>query len=281
MTVQIEEGKFYRSRYGERMGPMRPSFQQASHPWTYDGIRYTHDGHWFIDGKRHPFDLVAEWVDKPAPPFGLGAARAHLESATPFMTPQQAADRELADYQDERRNAEWDEDLIRRLSVAKNREAVYAPVGMSNATLAAHVEETRRRVHAGQQNGVLFSDNAPGEQRQQKAEPGWKMDAGKARLDLIAPEMLDGIADILAFGAARYGERNWEKGMSWGRPFGAMMRHMWAWWRGEQADAETGKSHLWHAACCLMFLIAYEARRVGTDDRAKILQPVVDGASEV
>lgn len=103
--------------------------------------------------------------------------------------------------------------------------------------------------------------------RQQKQEGGSKFDAGKARIDLIAPEMLFGTADILAFGAAKYSERNWEKGMSWSRPFGALMRHMWAWWSGEQIDPETGKSHLWHASCCLMFLIAFEARKSGTDDR--------------
>ena len=64
------------------------------------------------------------------------------------------------------------------------------------------------------------------------------------------------------------GARNWEKGMKWGRCFGALMRHMWAWWAKEPADPETGKSHLWHAACCLMFLIAYEQRKIGEDDRA-------------
>lgn len=102
---------------------------------------------------------------------------------------------------------------------------------------------------------------------QQKAEPAWKQDGGKPRMDLIAPEMLVGTANVLAFGAAKYAERNWEKGMSWGRCFGALMRHLWAWWGGQRVDAETGMSHLHHAACCLMFLIAYEERQIGTDDR--------------
>lgn len=102
----------------------------------------------------------------------------------------------------------------------------------------------------------------------QKDEPAWKQDAGKARIDLIAPEFLFGTAAVLEFGAAKYAERNWEKGMSWGRCFGALMRHMWAWWGGEQKDAETGMSHLAHAACCLMFLMAYENRKIGTDDRS-------------
>lgn len=96
---------------------------------------------------------------------------------------------------------------------------------------------------------------------------GVKFDDDKIRYDLLPPEFLEGTADILTFGAKKYGVRNWEKGMSWSRAFGAMMRHMWAWWGGEQNDKETGKSHLWHAACCLAFLIAYEQRKVGKDDR--------------
>jgi hypothetical protein len=55
--------------------------------------------------------------------------------------------------------------------------------------------------------------------------------------------------------------------MAWHRPFSAAMRHLWAWWKGEQADPETGLPHLAHAACCLMFLMAYEKRRIGEDDR--------------
>ena len=87
-------------------------------------------------------------------------------------------------------------------------------------------------------------------------EEGTKEDAEKAPYHLIAPELLQAVAEILAFGAKKYAPRNWEKGMNWSRPFGACMRHLWAWWRGEDTDEETGKSHLWHAACCIMFLLA-------------------------
>lgn len=96
---------------------------------------------------------------------------------------------------------------------------------------------------------------------------GRKDDAGKTPYDLLAPEFLEGVAQVLKFGAEKYSPRNWEKGLRWGRVFGAAMRHGWAWWRGEAADPETGFSHLWHLACCVMFLIAYEARGVGEDDR--------------
>jgi hypothetical protein len=98
---------------------------------------------------------------------------------------------------------------------------------------------------------------------------GRKDDSEKIRLDLIPPELVFAVGSILTFGAVKYADRNWEKGMKWGRVFGALMRHMWAWWRGDTCDPETGKSHLWHAACCITFLIAYEERNIGEDDRAK------------
>lgn len=102
---------------------------------------------------------------------------------------------------------------------------------------------------------------------------GIKHDVGKPQLELIAPEMVFALGEVLTFGASKYAARNWEKGMSWGRVFGALMRHLWAWWRGEAKDKETGYSHLWHAACCLMFLVAYEQRGTGIDDRHKEVDP--------
>lgn len=119
--------------------------------------------------------------------------------------------------------------------------------------------------------------------RTEAAKPGMnegrKGDADKVRMDLIPPELLFAVARVLTFGAAKYADRNWEKGMRWGRVFGACMRHLWAWWGGKgpttrsflfgELDEETGFSHLWHAGCCLAFLIAYEERSVGEDDRAQ------------
>ena len=96
---------------------------------------------------------------------------------------------------------------------------------------------------------------------------GIKFDDEKVRMDLIPPELNKAVATVLKFGAEKYSDRNWEKGMSWGRVFGAIMRHLWAWWGGEKNDAESGLPHLWHAGCCIAFLIAYEDREIGTDDR--------------
>lgn len=101
---------------------------------------------------------------------------------------------------------------------------------------------------------------------------GRKDDSEKLRYDLIPPSTLEALATILTFGAKKYNDRNWEAGIKWGRVFGALMRHMWAWWRGEAADPESGRSHLWHAQCCLSFLIEYETTHKELDDRPVTLQ---------
>lgn len=96
---------------------------------------------------------------------------------------------------------------------------------------------------------------------------GRKDDGGKLPLHLLPPDAIVEIAKVLDFGAKKYAPRNWEKGMSWSRPYAALMRHMFAWWAGEKADPETGLSHLAHAGCCLFFLLSYEQRHIGVDDR--------------
>lgn len=96
---------------------------------------------------------------------------------------------------------------------------------------------------------------------------GKKFDNDKNRLELIPPEFIEGTGEVLTFGAKKYGDRNWEKGMAWSRAYGALQRHLNAWFSGEQVDLETGLSHLKHAACNVAFLITYEERKVGLDDR--------------
>jgi len=95
-----------------------------------------------------------------------------------------------------------------------------------------------------------------------------KHDGKKPRLDLIPPEVITAMGYMFGHGARKYDDRNWEKGMDWGRVFGALQRHLWCWWNEDDTDKESGKSHLWHAACCLAMLIAYEVRGIGRDTRS-------------
>ena len=98
---------------------------------------------------------------------------------------------------------------------------------------------------------------------------GVKFDQEKTRVELINYGFVEGIARVMTFGAQKYDAWNWSKGLSYSRCFGALLRHLFAWYRGEKNDPETGESHLYHAGCCLMFLASFEEwGRVDLDDRA-------------
>jgi hypothetical protein len=82
---------------------------------------------------------------------------------------------------------------------------------------------------------------------------GVKFDDGKTRYDLIPPEPLEILSKIYTIGASKYSENNWRKGIKWSRVFSAVMRHLWAFWRGEDYDKEevlpqSGLPHVMHAA---------------------------------
>lgn len=84
-----------------------------------------------------------------------------------------------------------------------------------------------------------------------------KKDAGKVGLQLLPFEALEEIAKVLDFGAQKYAAHKWRDGMKWSRLLGALLRHTFAWARGQDTDPETGRSHLAHAGCCVVFLLAY------------------------
>jgi hypothetical protein len=103
---------------------------------------------------------------------------------------------------------------------------------------------------------------------QETKEGGKKFDTNKPRWELLPYDAVRGVVDVLTDGAKKYSDRNWELGIAYGRVFGALQRHLTAWWQGENNDPESGRSHLDHAACELMFLSAYEKRgMIGFDDR--------------
>lgn len=98
---------------------------------------------------------------------------------------------------------------------------------------------------------------------------GKKWDAGKVRVDLLSPLALEEIAKVMTFGATKYGDNNWRKGIAWSRVIGALLRHTFAFMRGEDNDPETGLSHMAHAGCCVMFLLEYIVSHKELDDRYK------------
>lgn len=98
---------------------------------------------------------------------------------------------------------------------------------------------------------------------------GQKNDQGKPMMNLLAPQWLFGVAQVLTFGAKKYAAWNWAKGISYSRLYDGIQRHLNAFWGREDNDQESGLSHLLHASCGLMFLYMMTLIRPDLDDRYK------------
>lgn len=79
-------------------------------------------------------------------------------------------------------------------------------------------------------------------------------------MDLLPVEALGPIGRVLAFGAAKYEDDGW-RNLPNGRRryYAAALRHLFAWWGGEANDSESNLPHLAHAACCLLYLLTFDA----------------------
>ena len=102
---------------------------------------------------------------------------------------------------------------------------------------------------------------------------GLKNDDEKPDLSLFSATWLFGVGSVLTFGKKKYAAHNWRKGIKISRLMAAALRHILAFNNGEDADPESGLSHLDHASCCLMFARELiETRRKEVDDRYRMEQ---------
>ena len=91
-----------------------------------------------------------------------------------------------------------------------------------------------------------------------KKSNGVKYDNQKERVDLIPASALMEIGKINTFGSSKYADRNWEQGLKWNRLYGALLRHLFKFWEGEDYDDETGLLHIAHAAWNALALLHYQ-----------------------
>ncbi len=115
-----------------------------------------------------------------------------------------------------------------------------------------------------------------------------------ARYSLIPPVPLELLAEHYGKGAKKYDVHQWRKGYEYSKSYDALLRHLQAWWRGEDLDIcsndelencshefegrrwdgpedtcwnHTGSHHIqavmWHSFCLMEFI----ATETGEDDR--------------
>lgn len=101
---------------------------------------------------------------------------------------------------------------------------------------------------------------------------GVKHDQGKTRYDLLPWDAIERVASIFTFGAQKYGDRNWERGIHSSRLFASAQRHLSAYWTRHDLDPEWDQEALAHAIAALLMLLALKTRKSTPrhlDDRPK------------
>lgn len=138
--------------------------------------------------------------------------------------------------------------------IARNADAVYLLDGWENST-GAKAEKALAEALGLE---ILFqSFGPPTDEVRAVSSTGAEKGVKLARYDLLPADPLRQVAEHYGRGAAKYAARNWERGYEWSKSFGAMQRHCWQFWNGEDADAETGSHHMaavtFHALALLEF----------------------------
>ena len=102
-----------------------------------------------------------------------------------------------------------------------------------------------------------------------------KFDQGKLDWSLMPLDSVEEILKVLEFGKKKYAAWNWSSngGFPYSRVFNSLLRHLFAWFRGEDNDPETNLSHLAHAGCNILFLIYFVKHKdkyTTNDDRPQV-----------
>lgn len=103
---------------------------------------------------------------------------------------------------------------------------------------------------------------------------GTKFDGDKAVMAYLPPHAIEAMAQVMTFGAKKYGGFNYLSGISYTRLISAGLRHTFAYLRGEDNDPESGLPHWAHALACFAMLGEMTRVRPDLDDRYKYAKEV-------
>lgn len=101
-------------------------------------------------------------------------------------------------------------------------------------------------------------------------DEGSHFDSNKVRLDLVPEEFVWGAGRGLTYGAFKYGENNFKKGIKWSKLIGSAKRHLGRFCGREEIDAESGLLHIDLLLSSLAMLRWMVANRPDLDDRHEI-----------
>jgi hypothetical protein len=103
----------------------------------------------------------------------------------------------------------------------------------------------------------------------------------KAPLSVVPMPVVVEMGVGMAEGAAKYGRHNYRAvGVRGSVYFDATMRHLIAWWEGEDIDPDSGLPHITKAMCSLAVLRDAQMQGLCTDDRPPRSAPFYAEANE-
>ena len=100
-----------------------------------------------------------------------------------------------------------------------------------------------------------------------KEDQGIRENQGKLRWSLVSWKALEPMVKVLMFGAKKYDDNNWKKGLKYTEVCESLQRHMNAFIDGENNDKESKLYHIGHIMCNAMFLSYMFLFRKDMDDR--------------
>lgn len=93
-------------------------------------------------------------------------------------------------------------------------------------------------------------------------------DEGKPPMAWLPWAGIEEVAMVQAYGHSKYKDfNNYRKGMEVSRNLSCAMRHIGQYMEGIDLDEESGRSHLGHAACRILFVLQNLADGTAIDDR--------------
>ena len=96
---------------------------------------------------------------------------------------------------------------------------------------------------------------------------GLRYNTGKLKWSLVSWKALAPMVRVLMFGAEKYDDHNWKKGLKYTEVTESLQRHLHAFIEGEENDPESKLSHVGHILCNAMFLSYMSMYRKDMDDR--------------
>jgi hypothetical protein len=103
--------------------------------------------------------------------------------------------------------------------------------------------------------------------KEPQVDKALRYNEGKLRYDLLDPYAIQELVRVFTFGAKKYADHNWKKGMKWSKILASLKRHIAEFEMGTEIDPESKCHHMALAAWNALALVTYSQIYPQGDDR--------------